>query len=101
MAEKASLMLTRSPGDITSLLKKLISKGQNDPLKKPLQIQRSSHVVKMTFCKNRQMSLVIMTIKKLALMAILTAIALIIFIIEAQIPMPIPVPGVKLGLQMR
>ncbi|MCL2426566.1 MAG: Gx transporter family protein [Oscillospiraceae bacterium] len=31
-------------------------------------------------------------------MAILTAIALIIFIIEAQIPMPIPVPGVKLGL---
>jgi len=37
-------------------------------------------------------------IKKLTLMAILTAIALIIFIIEAQIPLPIPVPGVKLGL---
>jgi len=36
--------------------------------------------------------------KKLTLMAILTAIALIIFIIEAQIPLPIPVPGVKLGL---
>jgi len=37
-------------------------------------------------------------IKKLALMAILTAIALIIFIIEAQIPLPLPIPGVKLGL---
>jgi len=36
--------------------------------------------------------------KKLALIALLTAIALIIFIIEAQIPMPVPVPGVKLGL---
>ena len=39
-----------------------------------------------------------MTTKKLALMAILAAIALIIFIIEALIPLPIPVPGVKLGL---
>jgi len=39
-----------------------------------------------------------MTTKKLTLMAILTAIALIIFMIEAQIPLPIPVPGVKLGL---
>jgi len=35
---------------------------------------------------------------KLTLMAILTAVALIIFIIEAQFPLPIPVPGVKLGL---
>ena len=40
----------------------------------------------------------IMNTKKLTLMAILTAIALIIFIIEAQIPLPIPIPGVKLGL---
>jgi heptaprenyl diphosphate synthase len=39
-----------------------------------------------------------MTIKKLSLMAILTAIALIIFIVEAQIPLPVPIPGVKLGL---
>jgi len=39
-----------------------------------------------------------MATKKLTLMAILTAIALIIFIIEAQIPMSVPVPGVKLGL---
>jgi len=31
-------------------------------------------------------------------MAALTAIALAIFIIEAQIPMPIPIPGAKLGL---
>jgi len=31
-------------------------------------------------------------------MAVLTASALIIFIIEAQIPLPIPAPGVKLGL---
>jgi len=37
-------------------------------------------------------------IKKLTLMAILTAIALIIFIIEAFIPLPLPIPGVKLGL---
>ena len=36
--------------------------------------------------------------KKLTLMAALTAIALVVFIIEAQIPMPIPIPGVKLGL---
>ena len=36
--------------------------------------------------------------KKLVIMAILSAIALIIFIIEAQIPLPVPVPGVKLGL---
>jgi len=37
-------------------------------------------------------------VKKLTLMAILTASALIIFIIEAQIPLPVPIPGVKLGL---
>ncbi len=36
--------------------------------------------------------------KKLALMALLTAIALTIFVIEAQIPAPVPIPGVKLGL---
>jgi len=37
-------------------------------------------------------------VKKIALIAILTALALIIFIIEAQIPIPVPIPGVKLGL---
>lgn len=36
--------------------------------------------------------------KKLALMAVLTAIALTIFMIESQIPAPVPIPGVKLGL---
>ena len=36
--------------------------------------------------------------RKLTLMALLTAIALTIFVIENQIPAPVPVPGVKLGL---
>lgn len=36
--------------------------------------------------------------KKLVFMALLTAISLVIWVIEAQIPPPIPVPGVKLGL---
>jgi heptaprenyl diphosphate synthase len=36
--------------------------------------------------------------RKLTLMALLTAIALTIFIAEAQIPPIIPVPGIKLGL---
>ena len=36
--------------------------------------------------------------KKLTLMALLTAIALTIFMAEAQIPNPIPIPGIKLGL---
>ena len=35
---------------------------------------------------------------KLTLMALLTAIALTIFVIEAQIPPLVPLPGVKLGL---
>ena len=37
-------------------------------------------------------------VRKLTIMAALTAAALIIFIIEAQIPLPFPIPGVKLGL---
>lgn len=36
--------------------------------------------------------------KRLSLMAMLTAASLIIFIVEAQIPPIVPVPGVKLGL---
>lgn len=39
-----------------------------------------------------------MKIRKLTLMALLTAVALTIFMIEAQIPAPVPIPGVKLGL---
>ncbi len=35
---------------------------------------------------------------KLAAMGLLTAIALTIFTVEAQIVLPIPVPGIKLGL---
>ena len=36
--------------------------------------------------------------KKLTTMALLCAIALTIFMVEAQIPSPVPLPGVKLGL---
>lgn len=39
-----------------------------------------------------------MDIKKLTRLALLTTIALIIFMVEAQIPPPIPIPGIKLGL---
>ena len=39
-----------------------------------------------------------MKTKKLALMALLTAIALTIFMVEAQIPPLVPLPGVKIGL---
>ena len=38
------------------------------------------------------------SVRKLALMGVLTAVALIIFIIEAQVPLPVQMPGVKLGL---
>lgn len=36
--------------------------------------------------------------RKLALMAMLTAVSLIVFVIEAQIPPVVPIPGVKLGI---
>lgn len=39
-----------------------------------------------------------MKVKKLTELALLTAIALIIFAIELQIPNPFPIPGIKLGL---
>lgn len=39
-----------------------------------------------------------MKTKKLTVMAMLTAIALTIFMVEAQIPALVPIPGVKLGL---
>ena len=39
-----------------------------------------------------------MKTKKLTLLALLTAIALTIFMVEAQIPPLVPLPGVKLGL---
>lgn len=39
-----------------------------------------------------------MKTKRLAAMALLTALALILFVVEAQIPPVVPIPGVKLGL---
>ena len=39
-----------------------------------------------------------MKTKKLTLMAMLLAIALIIFTLEAQLPPVVPIPGVKIGL---
>ena len=39
-----------------------------------------------------------MKTRKLAYLGLLTAIALTIFMVEAQIPAPVPLPGVKLGL---
>ena len=39
-----------------------------------------------------------MKAKKLVLLGLLTAIALTIFMVEAQIPTLVPIPGIKLGL---
>ncbi len=39
-----------------------------------------------------------MKVRKLTVLALLTAIALTIFMVEAQIPPVVPLPGVKLGL---
>ena len=39
-----------------------------------------------------------MKVKKLTYMALLTAVALIICVLESFIPAPVPVPGIKLGL---
>lgn len=39
-----------------------------------------------------------MNAKKLTKLALLSTIALIIFTVETQIPVPVPIPGVKLGL---
>lgn len=39
-----------------------------------------------------------MTTKKLTRLALLAAIALGLYVLEAQLPGPIPIPGVKLGL---
>ncbi len=39
-----------------------------------------------------------MKVKRLTELALLTALALILFMIELQIPNPVPIPGIKLGL---
>ena len=40
----------------------------------------------------------VVKVRKLALLGLLSAIALTIFMVEAQIPALVPVPGIKLGL---
>ena len=37
-------------------------------------------------------------VRRLTELAVLTAVSLIIFIVELQIPNPFPIPGIKLGL---
>lgn len=39
-----------------------------------------------------------MTVRRMNAMALLTGLSLILFVIEMQVPPPLPVPGVKLGL---
>ncbi|HKM34832.1 MAG TPA: Gx transporter family protein [Lachnospiraceae bacterium] len=39
-----------------------------------------------------------MSIKKMTTLAMFTVIALTIFVIESAIPLPVPIPGIKLGL---
>ena len=39
-----------------------------------------------------------MKLKTLTRMGLLSAVALIMFMVEAQIPVPVPIPGIKLGL---
>lgn len=39
-----------------------------------------------------------MNVRRLTELAMLTTVALILFVVELQIPNPIPIPGVKLGL---
>lgn len=36
--------------------------------------------------------------KKMVVLSLFTALALVVYTVEAQIPIPIPIPGVKLGL---
>ena len=38
------------------------------------------------------------SVKHLVTLAIFTTMALVIFVVEAQIPVPVPIPGIKLGL---
>ncbi len=38
------------------------------------------------------------SIKKMTVLAMFTAISLVIFVLESYIPLPVPIPGIKLGL---
>ena len=39
-----------------------------------------------------------MSVKKMTVLSLYTAVALILFVVESAIPMPVPLPFVKLGL---
>lgn len=39
-----------------------------------------------------------MTVRRLNVLALLTGLSLVLFVIELQVPPPLPIPGVKLGL---
>ena len=39
-----------------------------------------------------------MTVKRVTTLSILVAVAMVLSFVESQIPLPLPVPGVKLGL---
>ena len=39
-----------------------------------------------------------MPVRRLTVCSLLTTVALTIFVLEAQIPLPLPIPGLKLGL---
>lgn len=39
-----------------------------------------------------------MSVKKMTVLSLYTAVALILFVVESVIPMPVPLPFVKLGL---
>lgn len=39
-----------------------------------------------------------MTVKKMTELSLLTAVALILYVVESWLPAPVPIPGVKLGL---
>lgn len=39
-----------------------------------------------------------MTVKKMTELSLLTAVALILYVVESWLPTPVPIPGVKLGL---
>ena len=46
----------------------------------------------------KRRSLMQKSVKHLVTLAMFTTMALVIFVVEAQIPVPVPIPGIKLGL---
>ena len=39
-----------------------------------------------------------MKLRRLTTLAVFTVVALTIFVVESAIPVPVPIPGIKLGL---